>query len=142
MAEIVTTIRLNREAATALLAEARREFENAAKELWGHHAHRDESQLPALGASTEIIGRLLWTVEHSWPQEQSPIGPYDRSLVEFEFTTDTLSWLRRQRESQESYVADLDAAVDGAEPGYGASQVYLLHVLRGIETQTIGAVAS
>jgi hypothetical protein len=135
----MAAITLSRAAARALLAEARREFDNAAQERWGglwpDEAREDHSQVPALEASVELIGKLGRTTERSWPQEDSPIGPYDRTHVTFELSVATIEWLRRLADDQEGYVRDLENGEDTGEPGYIESQVYLLHVLRGIERQ-------
>jgi hypothetical protein len=130
----MAAITLHREAATALLAEARREFENAACERWGGEFH-DESQDANLEATTEIIGRLGWDVDRAWPQNVELTGKADRFDVEFEFTPETLDWIRRQAKTHGAYVNELDAGVNSTEPGYIAGQVYLLHVLRGIAAQ-------
>lgn len=77
----------------------------------------------------------------SWPQETTPVGSQDQPLVEFEFTPQTLDWIERQTVDQERYIEDLDKGLDGADPGYGPSQVYLLHVMRGIVAQREEAIA-
>ena len=127
------TVKLNRDAATALMAEARREFENAAEERWGR-GFRDMSQEPNLAASTEIIGSLSWQLKF-WPLEDTPGGSEDQPLVEFEFTTETLDWIERKVPGQEGFVSDLDKGSDRGEPGYLSEQVYILHVLRSIAAQ-------
>ena len=128
----MAAVELTREAATALLVEARREFENAAHEL----VQSDRSQRPAIDACIEIIGRLNWKVDRWWPQETSEIGgKYDKHSVTFGFTGETLEWIERQRDGQAGYVEDLERGVNVLEPGDLSEAVYLLHVLRGIVAQ-------
>jgi hypothetical protein len=131
-------VKLNREAATALVKEARFQLENAAEQVWG--STPDESQRPDIDASAEVIGRMRWTIEVGWPQEQTPVGSIDQGLVEFEFTPETLKWLSGLCSHQERHVAEVDAG--DTEPGYNAEAVYLLHVLRLVELQAIHGAAA
>lgn len=66
----MTTVSLNREAATALLAEARRDFENGAHELWSG----DEGQRPVIDACTGVIGKLNWNIASELVAQGEPAG--------------------------------------------------------------------
>ena len=133
-----TTVRLQREHAAALLAEARREFENGAEELYGSN---DEPQRPRIEACVEIIGRLAPVIERDrWPKRT--VGPdgsqwlEDETFVQFEFSAGVMDWLAWDCEQHAVYVENIDDGSTGhGEPGYYAEQVFLLHVLRLILDQ-------
>lgn len=125
----MATVRLNREAAAALVKEARRDFENGAHELYNSS---DVSQEAVIAACVEVIGVLTDTVESRWPQETDHGFTFDRWSVDFELSPAVMAWIRKTREEQVGFIDDLDGGVCGAEPGYIAEQVYLLHVLDGI----------
>lgn len=134
---MAATVQLTMEACRALVAEARREFDNGAVELW---RSRDESQRPTLEAAIEIIGQLEGVLP-LWPSHETSFGRELDPHIEVEFSTATMDWLERQRESQAGYVEDLDRGVDGVgEPDYVAKQVYLLHVLDRIAAQRADAL--
>lgn len=130
-------VRLHRPAATALLAEVREWFDNAARELLAG----DKPQRQTLEAYTEIIGRLAYPVAQ-WPQEdvsyEGISATHDRAFIEVEVTAAALDWVERYRDQQQDYIADLDGdsgEATGTDPGYMEKQVYLLHVLDGIAKQ-------
>jgi hypothetical protein len=91
-----TTLRLNRDAATALLKEARRDFENGAQELWGMN---DRTQHPVIEATVEVIGRLggLLDPPHRWPQGD----PNPGYLPEQVYLLHVLQTLTGQRDAEE-----------------------------------------
>lgn len=127
-----TTVRLTQDAATALLKEARSQFDNGARELY---RCGDESVHATIAACTEIIGRLdgrPWR----WPHVNTPHGREPAGLAEFEFTATTLDWIEVEHRHTAEHVADLDSGdTGGSDPGYHAGEVFLLHVLRGILEQ-------
>lgn len=133
--ETTTRVRLPRDAAAALVKEARERFENGAHEL---HVSHDEGQRATIAACTEIIGLVAGSVGNPWrwPHTETPHGRQEEPLAEFEFSAETMAWIERNRDQQGGYVADFESgACVGAEPGYYAGQVFLLHVLEGILTQ-------
>lgn len=125
----MATVRLNREAAAALLTEARRDFENAAHEILGG----DESQRLRLDACTEVIGRLNWNVDRLWPEveQDGPFAPYDDPDVKFELSDRVIEWMRLDLEHLVPFIEDLESGDCLPNPGDIAQQVYLVHVLRG-----------
>lgn len=128
----LTTVKLNREAARALVKDAREYFENGVHELY---TSRDEGQRPTIAACTEIIGRVGQLVESSWrwPHKDTPYGKEEEWFVEFAFSDETMAWFEWARGQQAGYIADFDSGVHGlADLGVHAEQVYLLHVLDGI----------
>lgn len=109
-------VTLNREAATALLTEARRDFENGAHELLSG----DESQRPTIDACTEIIGRLNWNIDRDWWPQENPPAPftaYDKPQVEFEFTQTAIEWMERTETGTSGFIADLERDGEGDEGG-------------------------
>lgn len=56
-------VRLTRDAAVALLKEAREQFENGACELYNSD---DDSQHRTIAACVEIIGRIGSLIDHPW----------------------------------------------------------------------------
>ena len=132
------TVRLQREHAAALLQEARREFENGAREL---HECNDEAQRPRIEACVELIGRLAPKVEDDrWPKRK--VGPEDHKwledevFVDFAFSASVMDWIAWDCEQHAGYVQNMDDGKTGnGEPGYYAEQVFLLHVLRLILDQ-------
>lgn len=130
-----TPVRLHREAATALLNEARRDFENAAHELY---LVNDEGQRPTIEATVEVIGRLSGVLKH-WPQKRNADLGFDEEVwaLDFDLSLTVLEWLESVRDQHAGFVAELDdgRTDSGDEQGYIASQVYLLHVLDGILAQ-------
>lgn len=133
-----TTLKLNRDAATALLKEARRDFENGAQELWRANVN-DETQRPIIEATVEVIGKLAELVDspRRWPQgDPNPWGETLPVEAEVEFTANALDWMERNRQHQEAFVADLERGEwSGSESGYLPEQVYLLHVLETLVGQ-------
>lgn len=138
------TVKLNRDAAGALLKEARSEFENGARELW---RMGDESQRPTIEATVEVIGKLAGLVEgpgNRWPHKEQEIGhPYPID-AEIAFTEVALGWMRKDCGFVAEHVAELDHRGEwgGADPGYLPEQVFLLHVLRDVEVQELHAHAT
>ncbi len=138
MGTVTTTptakVELTRDAAAVLLKEAREQYENGARELY---RCGDEKQRPTIAACTEIIGRMSGVLRpYWWPTSETPVGPQDRPLAEFEFSPATLEWIRWDCGQQRDFVADFDSGMNGGtDPGYHAEQVFLLHVLDGIVRQ-------
>ena len=129
-----TTVRLTREASTALVKEARERFDNGAHEL---HCSDDQGQRVTIAACTEIIGRIAATTlsPWRWPSEQTAVGRQEL-IAEFELSAPTVEWIKTQRDEQAPYVEGFATGVNGdADPGVEAQQVYLLHVLRNITAQ-------
>jgi hypothetical protein len=121
-------VTLNREAATALIREARRTFENAAREvLFG-----DESQRQDLEASVEVIGRLNYEIDNgAWPKEAS----YDEPQAPFEFSQAAVEWMDRAATHTEPFIGELEKGDCLPNSGDIAEQVYLLYVLRNAVEQ-------
>ncbi len=137
----IRSTRLSRDAAIALLKEARGQFENGAHELYNSD---DQSQRKTIAACTEIIGRVAEDVGRPWrwPHEETPVGKQEKWFAEFDFSPETLAWIGWDRDQQEAFVADFDSGMNGGgDPGYYAQQVFLLHVLNGLVEQQQKAVA-
>lgn len=127
-------LQFTRDAVIALLKEARRAFENGARELYSCD---DVEQLPTIAACTEITGRLHELVEHplNWPTKQTPHGKEELPYVTVEFTRKNAPWFEWNRDNQRAFVDDLENGNSGGDPGYEVEQVYLLHVLERIVRQ-------
>lgn len=127
------TVRLTQDAANALLAEARNELDNAAREL---HVSEDKAQAPTIAACVEIIGRLSEKTGWRWPTEESEhSGTHPAAVAEFGFTAPTLDWVERDAQLTREHVADLESGETVGDPGYHRDEAFLAQVLESIVRQ-------